>query len=412
MRTRRAVLKRLAMLSGTAGLAGCSRLLDPSTGEGVPGLAANPRADSLPETQFDHADALRTDGDGNPIQPQYRRVLLLTLDVEPSNDAARTVERSMRTLEAAFGWAPDDLFHMLAWGTDYFERIGALDRSPIERPTVLSRVDEPHLQSYDAALVLSSDTQSHLTRTENALFGSAEELNGEPVEHRLDSVFSIAGRRTGFMGAGLPKEHAHVEGVPSDALSDEHPMFTGFFSGRKRTQASEERVRIDDGEFAGGTTMHLSHLTENLDLWWNSFDAADRARRMFAPDVSPEDIAEFGTDVPFADAVHEHAQEYGEVGHHEKVARAREDGEPIVLRRDFNTADGGQAGVHFLSLQRSLADFRKTRRAMNGWYLRDEHPQVTDRKNNGLLEFITVQSRANFYVPPRNGRSFPLFTGG
>jgi len=49
---------------------------------------------------------------------------------------------------------------------------------------------------------------------------------------------------------------------------------------------------------------------------------------------------------------------------------------------------------------------------MNGWYLRDEHSQVTDRKNNGLLEFITVQSRANFYVPPRNGRSFPLFTGG
>jgi hypothetical protein len=412
MRTRRDVLQRLAVLSGTAGLAGCSRMLDPSTGGGVPGLAANPHAESLPETQFGHADALRTDGDGNPIQPQYRRVLLLALDVEPSNDAARTVERSMRTLEAAFDWAPDGLFHMLAWGTDYFERVGALDRSPIERPTVLSRVDEPDLQSYDAALVLSSDTQSHLTRTENALFGSADELNGEPVEHRLGTVFSVAGRRTGFMGAGLPKEHAHVEGVPSDALSDDHPMFTGFFSGRKRTQAGEDRVRIGDGDFAGGTTMHLSHLTENLDLWWDSFDAADRAGRMFAPDVSPEDVAEFGTDVPFANAVREHAREYGEVGHHEKVARAREDGEPIVLRRDFNTVDGGQAGVHFLSLQRSLADFRKTRRAMNGWYLRDEHAQVTDRKNNGLLEFITVQSRANFYAPPRNGRSFPLFTDG
>ncbi|USZ66901.1 Dyp-type peroxidase [Halorussus salilacus] len=408
MTTRRAVLERLAVLSGTVGLAGCSRLLDPSAGEGVRGLAANPHADSLPETQFGQTDALRTDGDGNDIQPQYRRVLLLSLDAEPSNDAARTVERAMRTLEAAFEWAPDGLFHALAWGTDYFERIDAIEKSPIERPTVLSRTDDPDLQSYDAALVLSSDTASNLTRVENAMFGSSERLGDASVEHRLGAVFSVAGRRTGFMGAGLPREHADVEGVPADALSADDPMFTGFFSGRKRTQASEQRVRIDGGTFDGGTTMHLSHLTEDLDRWWTDFDAADRVTHMFSPDVTPEDVESFGTDVPFADAAREHAQEHGVVGHHEKVARARKDGEPLVLRRDFNTVDGGQAGVHFLSLQRDIADFRRTRRAMNGWYLRDENSQVTDRKNNGLLEFITVQSRANFYVPPRKGRAFPL----
>jgi hypothetical protein len=80
-----------------------------------------------------------------------------------------------------------------------------------------------------------------------------------------------------------------------------------------------------------------------------------------------------------------------------------------VLRRDFNTVDGGRAGLHFVSFQRRLADFRKTRKAMNGWYVRDDSPAITDRKNNGLLNFITVRSRANFYVPPRDGRSFPLF---
>jgi len=383
-------------------------MLDPGPGEGVSGLGANPRADRLPETQFEQRATLRLDADGNPVGPQYRRVLLLSLDGSPSTAAARTVERAMRTLEAAFEWAPDGLYHMLVWGTDYFERIDALDRAPISHPTVLSRTDKPDLQSYDAALVLSSDTQSHLSRAENALLGRTDRLKGEPVDDRLGDVFSVVGRRTGFMGEGLPKAHAHAEGIPENALSADDPMFTGFFSGRTGTQAGEDSVRIQDGAFAGGTTMHLSHLTEDLDRWWTDFDADDRVRQMFAANLSAEDVASFGTDVPFADAVREHARTHGTVGHHEKVARAREDGEPLVLRRDFNTVDGGQAGVHFLALQRTLADFRTTRKAMNGWYLRDEHPAITDRTNNGILEFITVQSRANFYVPPRNGRSFPL----
>lgn len=408
MTSRRAVLERLALVSGAAGLTGCSRLLDPSSGEGVPGLAANPRADALPDTQFEQTATLRQDADGNPIGPQYRRVLLLSLAVEPSTEAARVVERAMRTLEAAFEWAPEGLFHVLAWGTDYFDRIDALDRAPIAHPTVLSRTDDPDLQSYDAALVLSSDTPSHLASAENALLGTAARLNGEPVGDRLGDVFSVAGRRTGFMGDGLPKAHAHAEGIPADALPADAPMFSGFFSGRSGTQASEDRVRIRDGPFAGGTTMHLSRLTEDLDRWWTDFDADERVRQMFAANLSADDLSSFGTDVPFADAVRDHARTHGTVGHHEKVARAREDGEPLVLRRDFNTVDGGQAGVHFLTLQRDLADFRTTRKAMNGWYLRDEHPEVTDRKNNGILEFITVQSRANFYVPPRNDRSFPL----
>jgi hypothetical protein len=408
MPTRRDLLERLAVVSGTAGLTGCSRVLDPSAGEGVAGLPANPHASSLPETQFGQTDYQRRDADGNPVGPQYRRVLLLSLDTEPSTDAAVTVERAMRTLEAAFDWDPDGLFHMLAWGTDYFERIDALERSPVDRPTVLSRVDEPDLQSFDAALVLASNAPSVLTGVENALLGDREELNGEPVEDRLGEVFSVDARRTGFMGEGLPKEHADAEGVPTGALAADDPMFTGFFSGRAGTQASEDRVRIDGGRFDGGTTMHLSHLTEDLERWWNDFDEADRVQRMFDPETTPGEVDDFTTHVPFADAVREHARDHGFVGHHEKVARVREDGEPIVLRRDFNTVDGGRAGVHFLALQERLDDFRKTRKAMNGWYLRDEHPGVTDMENNGLLEFITVQSRANFYVPPRNDRAFPL----
>jgi dye decolorizing peroxidase len=129
---------------------------------------------------------------------------------------------------------------------------------------------------------------------------------------------------------------------------------------------------------------------------------------MFSPDVSADDVDSFHADVPFDGDVAASVAETGVAGHHEKVARARRDGRPRLLRRDFDSADGRQPSVHFLSLQASLSDFRHTRRAMNGWYLRDDHPDVTDRQNNGLLSILRTTARANFYVPPRERRSFPL----
>lgn len=409
MVSRRDALQHAVGLLSAVGLAGCSRVLDGRQRPQSLGLPPNPRAGSLPERQHAWTDVLRTDGNGNSLAPQYHTVLLLELDDEPSVEAARTVERAMRTVEAAFEWSPDGLLHQLAWGTQYFSRLGALDESPIRRPTVLSRTDDPALLDFDAALVLASDVQSTLSSVEGAMFGRRQSLGGVAVDARLGDVFSLVGRRTGFVGAGLPRQHTHVEGIPDGApLSSDDPMFMGFFSGMKKTQASEDRVTVQSGRFEGGTTMHLSHLRQSLGDWWDRLDDAGRVARMFSPEFSPEDQAGFTTDVPFSDAVREHARGHGVVGHHEKVARARRDGKPLVLRRDFNTVDGGHAGVHFLALQRTLDDFEKTRRAMNGWYLRDDHERVGDRRNNGILEFITVRSRANFYVPPRPKRSFPL----
>jgi hypothetical protein len=406
MVSRRGALRRLAAVSGAAGLSGCAGFLARRAEVPTAGLPPNPRAGELPHRQHAWDAALARDAHGNPIAPRHHRVLLLDLAVEPSESAARTVERAMRTLEAVHDWGPDGLFHGLAWGTRYFERIGRLSASPVRRPTVLSRTDDPDLLSFDAALLLASDAASTLGAVEAAMFGGRSELAGEPVEDRLGEVFDVAGRRTGFMGEGLPAAHADAEGIPDDAPLGDAPMFTGFFSGRRKTQATEDRVTIREGPYAGGTTAHLSHLVESLDDWW-SMDEAGRTARMFSPEFSEEDVESFTDDVPFSDAVREHARESGVVGHFEKVARVREDGRPILLRRDFNTTDGGRAGVHFLSFQRSLDDFEKARKSMNGWYLRDDHPAVRDRENNGILEFISVVSRANFYLPPRDGRAFP-----
>lgn len=407
MSTRRGLLRQLAAVSGAVGLPGCAQVFAGRAESPTADLPPNPRAGELPTRQHAWDDVLDRDANGNALPPRHHRVIMLGLDEEPSDAAARTVELAMRTVEDAYDWGPGGLLHALAWGTRYYSGMGALGASPVEEPEVLSRTDDPDLLAFDAALVLASDVPSHLSAVDAAMFGGRGSLEDTPVDDRLGEVFSVESRREGFLGDGLPAEHADAEGVPPGSPPEEAPMFTGFFSGFAKTQATEDRVTIRRGDHAGGTTMHVSHLRESLGGWWDGLDDAGRVARMFSPEFSPDDVAGFTDDVPFADAVREHAGEFGVVGHHEKVARAREDGAPIVLRRDFNTVDGGRAGVHFLSLQRSLDDFRKTRRAMNGWYIRDDHPSITDETNNGLLDFITVVSRANFYVPPRDERAFP-----
>jgi hypothetical protein len=246
------------------------------------------------------------------------------------------------------------------------------------------------------------------------MFGDRSALRGVSIDDRLGEVFSISDRRSGFIGQGLPQRHTDAEGIPAGAnIPESSPLFMGFRSGLTGTQATEEAVTISGGwfetEFVGGTTMNLTRFDQSLSGWYEGLSGADRVDRMFSPEFSPEEVESFAQSVPFADDVREHAAEEGVVGHHEKVAQAREDGEPLLLRRDFNTVDGGQAGVHFLSLQASIDDFVKTRRAMNGWYVRDDNEAITDQRNNGILEFITEVSVANFYVPPRPTRAFPGF---
>jgi hypothetical protein len=416
MTSRRRWLQRVAGLAGSVGLAGCTSL-STSTAGGQFGLEPNPN--DLPERQHAQNAFLRRDSAGNPIVPRHHAVLLLDLDDDPSAAAARTVEGAMRAIESAYEWGPSGLFHMLVWGHPYFERIGRADAAPIGPPTNESRIDEPQLEGFDAALVLSTDVPSHLGRTEAAMFGGAPALEGVEVNDRLGDVFSVAGRRTGFIGEGLPQKHADAEGIPTGVeIPESSPMFMGFRSGLKSTQASEDAVTISGGplggllgggEFAGGTTMNLTHFQQSLSGWYEGLDQAEQVDRMFSPEFSPGAVEGFADAVPFADNVREHAADFDVVGHHEKVAQARKNGKPLLLRRDFNTADGGQAGVHFISLQASIDDFVKTRRAMNGWYVRDDSSEITDQVNNGILEFITEVAVANFYVPPRPNRAFPGF---
>ena len=102
----------------------------------------------------------------------------------------------------------------------------------------------------------------------------------------------------------------------------------------------------------------------------------------------------------------ETAREMGVVGHSQKSTRARQDDSPLILRRDFDSTDDGQAGLHFLALQRRITDFVETREAMNGIDV-VEGSAIGQRNNNGILQYIRTERRGNFLVPPRSLRALP-----
>lgn len=77
-------------------------------------------------------------------------------------------------------------------------------------------------------------------------------------------------------------------------------------------------------------------------------------------------------------------------------------GTPQETRRD---------GAPGRVLQREIADFVATRQAMNAARAPFQNASIDARVNNGIKEFIFVTHRANFVVPPRSQRSFPLLPG-
>jgi hypothetical protein len=133
---------------------------------------------------------------------------------------------------------------------------------------------------------------------------------------------------------------------------------------------------------------------------------------MYAPQVTPQGVKAFTTDAASdPNRLGEAINRYGVIGHAQTSARARRNGKPLIARRDFNTVDGGQAGLHFVCIQRSIEDFVTTRKAMNATAAQLQNPSITDTVNNGINEFMFVLKRATYILPPRSERSFPLLPG-
>ncbi len=406
--SRREYVRALVAIGGASALAAC---LDAVDDEGdVPRGTDDP--ESLPTRQHAWNDALSTDDDGNVQLPEHHVLVPLSLSADVDADSRETVEEALRTLERAYEWSNAGLVFTIGYTPSYFTRYD--DPLPetvdLPDPEALSDRDAPAFDEFDALVHLASDHPDVVLEAEEGLFGDGEAVNGiDAVD--LSGVFDRHddARRTGFIGAGLPAERTDVPGVP-DAVPEEAPFFMGFRAGFTESQATEDRVTIESGPFAGGTTQHVESLEINLDQWFEQENHYQRVSKLFSPEHADEElVGEVGEKLSSSpgltpdriEATESDARERGVVGHAQKAARAREDGQPLLLRRDFNTVDGDRPGLHFLSVQRRIDEFVRVREAMNGDDL------DVSGANNGIRHYIFVQRRGNYLVPPRSLRALP-----
>jgi hypothetical protein len=386
---------------------------------------------------LDRADAqhawnnyVRTNEHGVPHPPRHH-VLVLADYADtgtPTEDERTRMERSLKQLEAAYEWSNDGLVFTVGYSPAYFDRFDA-DLPPevdLPEPIVVSEFDDPVLESYDVSIHLASDHAQAVLGAEEALFGSLDEIQGVTIETDLRGVLEKRDRRTGFIGEGLPAQNQNVEGIPdSEPVPEESPLYMGFqtnhgakeqhpFHGETdatfvHNQNSEYGVMIKEGRFKYGTTQHVSRLRLELGDWYGDHSLDERVNKMFGGQFNADLVGETGEGARESRVFTEQRDldtTGGLVGHAEKMALAREQGVPQLLRRDFDTADNDRAGVHFVSLQEEIADFVQTRSIMNGTRFRDVDG-IDKQQNNGILEFVTAESRANFLVPPQELRSLP-----
>jgi hypothetical protein len=383
----------------------------PTVSSDVPIVALGGQPAGLPLRQHAWTATLAIDDVGDPIAPRFDRLLFFDVKGRPTPAYALLLEASLRTLERLYHWGPAGLLFTAGWGPAYFDRVLGVS-SPIPAATGLSSFESPAIDDYHLCLHFACDDERKLAAVEAALL-HGERLDGAEGSLQIADALRWRETRTGFVGKGLAAAHQDVNGIPTGApVSPQSPLFMGFKSGLRKNQATEDYVTLADGPFAEGTTMQVSYMRLRLDGWYRDLSYGERVARMYSPETTPEQVARFTTDAESEpDLINQAIRSDGVIGHSQTSALARVHGKPLIIRRDFNTIDGGHAGLHFVSVQRSIDDFVITRNAMNASGARLENPAITDTANNGINEFISVLRRANYILPSRAKRSFPLLRG-
>jgi hypothetical protein len=213
-------------------------------------------------------------------------------------------------------------------------------------------------------------------------------------------------------------------------------------------------ARLFDAYFVGGTHMHLSHLSENLNAWYLNFEHPERAAAMFRPgivvDPGAQTVRQSARDVESSADVEADYARHRRIGHAgaiQSASRLQHDvvgrdgtifrrGTAVPQRADFNTLDNPfawtarpgrdrfkptpAAGTHFIVFNPTSDDFRRVRLAMDG-ILPDGTRLPFPRRGGvdpksaspalvgqGINSVFHATHRQNFLVPPRAHRSFPL----
>ncbi|HEX3226561.1 MAG TPA: hypothetical protein VHQ89_10730 [Gaiellaceae bacterium] len=414
----------------------------------------------LPREQ--HVIDLRTvtsDGVDVIVPPLHSEVITGTIKTTDLASAQNDFETALLRLDTQYPLSPAGLGVTVAWGLPYFDRhVAAAARThlPFDHragKSVLlpsrrfpSDPDGTLLESNDVAVLLRSDRREHIDAARTALFDDL-------------GIFDVTSIRRGFAGGAfdggksLPQQLAVAAGVPgADLIPDGAELFLGFTSTQKaglgpRLIANHETLGFVDlrtGYFHGGTHMHLSHITEDLEAWYLNFDFDERVLTAFQPGMTS--VKQGAQTVPQGPhqiaTVAETEQKFkrtGRFGHSASIqftSRLQRQmvgpdgtvypkGTAIPQRADFNTLDNPfafssdhgkdrfndtpAAGVHFVVFNPSGDDFERNRLAMDGVMPDGKKLDVAQRSRaQGFNSVLTTTHRQNFLVPPRKHRSFPL----
>jgi hypothetical protein len=430
-----------------------------------------PTADRAPEQHLLHGLRVIEDaGVEVVVPPLHHQLVTARLKVEPRRadlrKAQADLEDALLGLDRSFESSASGLGVTVAWGLPYFRRYvrkPAEQHLPVDRRATTSPQrpvrsvidairfpsdpDDLVLEENDVAILFRSDELEHVTAGARGVFGE------------LDGLLEMTSIRKGFAGGGfdggqsLPKRMAVAAGVPgADLIPDTAELFLGFTSTQKAGLGPPGIVNYEalglvdlgpSGYFRSGTSMHLSHIYENVEAWYLNFDYGERVTTTFSPErkappgtqtvaQDPEDIADSGrVAADFA--------RFGAIGHSAAIqttSRLQRDvvaadgtvyrkGTAIPQRVDFNTLDnpffwsaspdrdaqqrGPAAGVHFVVFNPTSDDFHRNRLAMDG-VLPDgtRLPLEPHARGQGLNSVLQTTHRQNFLVPPRRHRSFPL----
>jgi hypothetical protein len=443
--------------AGALGAAGAYELVDRLASAG-PARAA---PGVLPPEQhvLDGVRHVRDNGVEVVVPPLHHQIVTARVRVGRSDlkDARRELERALARLEAELPPTPAGLGVTVAWGLSYFERLvpdrwrrhAPHDRRA-EKPALLpprrfpSDPADTILERNDAAVLLRSDRLAHITEGARAI-------------HDL-GLFQLTSIRKGFAGGGfgggrsLPKRMATAAGIAgAELIPETAELFLGFTStqaqglGPRRIVNFETLGYVDvrGGYFRQGTHMHLSHIDEQLDAWYQLFDFQDRVDTVFRPGLrvkaGVQTVRQGPEDVASAAGVERDYRRRKVIGHSAAIQTASrldrdhvgEDGvvyrkgTAIPQRADFNTLDNPffwssrpardgmkdepAAGVHFVVFNPSSDDFERTRLAMDGVLPGGRRLGIPPGdRGQGINSVLTTTHRQNFLVPPRRHRSFPL----
>ncbi|HEY7178403.1 MAG TPA: hypothetical protein VH305_04445 [Gaiella sp.] len=410
------------------------------------------------------------------VPPRHHQIVTARLrvgrDRRELRVARQALEHALAALDREFPATPAGLGTTVGWGRSYFRELvprladgrrfprylpldlEASKRAGARREAILESIRFPsdpestRLERNHLCVLLRSDSLEHVATGARAIFDS------------LGDLVAITSIRKGFVGGAeaggtsLPKQLAVRAGLPSAHLiPDDAQLFLGFTSTQRRALGPDLIANLEslpgvtdqwpDGYFRGGTTMHLSHLHEDLDTWYARFSYIRRVWAAFRPGLAVPDgtltLPEGPADVQSEPVVFAEAADKGLVGHSgslqpvtrltapvvDRHGNRYPSGTALIQRADFNTLDNPffwssrpardgmaehpAAGLHFVAFAATSDRFHRARLAMDGRYGAGRttpfHPRAEEQ---GLNSVVRATHRQNFLVPPRHHRSFPL----